>query len=280
MSQAASPSDSHYLHGTAPEEQDRLSRLNALINEPSLREMKLRPGDKVLDVGSGLGQLTRAIAREVGHGLVVGVERSSEQITESQRLAKAAGEIDLVEFRQGDAARLPLRDDEWGSFDVAHTRWVLEHVTDPLSVVREMLRAVKPGGRIIVEDDSHDVMRLWPEPPGFERLWKCYIRTYDRVGNDPFIGHRLVALLQQAGTIPVRNTWLFFGACAGQPEVLRAYVENLARIFEGVREQILALGEVDAAFLDEGLDELRRWSSRPDAAFWYAISWAEGCRPD
>ncbi len=272
------PSDSHYLHGTTPEEQDRLSRLNSLINEPSLREMKLRPGEKVLDVGSGLGQLTRAIAREVGPGLVVGVERSSEQLAESRRLAEADGEARAVEFRQGDAGRLPLHDAEWGTFDVAHTRWVLEHVLDPLAVVREMLQAVKPGGRIILEDDSHDIMRLWPDPAGFDRLWRCYIRTYDRVGNDPFIGHRLVSLLHEAGAIPVRNTWLFFGACAGQPEELTAYVENLARVLEGVRQPILDLGDVDAEFFDRGMEEIRRWGQRPDAAMWYAISWAEGRR--
>ena len=49
---------------------------------------------------------------------------------------------------------------------------------------------MRPGGRIILEDDGHDTLRLWPEPPGFVRLWQAYLRTYDRVGNDPVVGHR------------------------------------------------------------------------------------------
>jgi len=142
-----------------------------------------------------------------------------------------------------------------------------------------MARAVRAGGRIILEDDSHDICRLWPEPPGFGLLWRCYIRTYDRAANDPLVGHRLVSLLHQAGAASQRNTWLFFGACAGQPDVLAAYVDNLARILLGVRQPILDVGEVDAAFFDDCMTSLRAWAQRPDAALWYAISWAEGRLP-
>jgi ubiquinone/menaquinone biosynthesis C-methylase UbiE len=270
--------ESHYLHGTAPCEQDRLSRLNDLLNDQSLREMALRPKDKILDIGCGLGQLTRGMARQAGPGRVVGIERSDDQLAQARLLASRAGEDAAVDFRQGDAACLPLRDDEWGTFDVAHARFVLEHVADPAAVVRGMVRAVREGGRIIMEDDSHDVFRLWPEPPGVDRLWQCYLRTYDRAGNDPLVGHRLVHLLHQAGAVPERNTWLFFGACGGQPGLLGAYVDNLVRILEGVRGPILELGEIEPAFFDGCIAELRRWGERPDAALWYATSWAEGRR--
>src|SRR5262245_63036061 len=123
--------------------------------------MALRRGEKALDVGSGLGQLTRAMARQVGEGApVVGIERSADQLAEARRLAERAGEAHLLDLRQGDAARLSLRDEEWSTFDVAHARFVLEHVPEPTAVVREMVRAVRPGGRVILEDDSHDVFRL------------------------------------------------------------------------------------------------------------------------
>jgi SAM-dependent methyltransferase len=277
---SSSEAQSQYLHGTAPEEQARLSRLNALLNDLALRELSLAPGERVLDVGSGLGQLTRAIARRVApDGAVVGIERSSEQLSEAHRLAAREGEDRLVEFREGDAKRLPLRDDEWGTFDVAHTRFLLEHVPDPAAVVRQMVRAVHSGGRIILEDDAHDTHCLWPEPPGFGRLWSAYLRTYDRLGNDPFVGRRLVSLLVEAGALPRRNTFLFFGACAGQPELLAAYVDNLVRIMQGARDPILRLGEFEPAGFDHVLQAVGDWGRRPDAAYWYAISWAEGVRP-
>jgi len=252
--------------------------LNDLLNEASLRELQLRGGEKILDVGSGLAQLSRAMARAAGPGSrVVGIERSSEQLAEAVRQAKAAGEDQLVELRQGDALALPVREEEWGTFDVAHTRFLLEHVPDPLQVVHAMVRAVRPGGRVILEDDNHDVMRLWPEPPGFGPLWQAYIRTYDRLGNDPYIGHRLVSLLHLAGAKPTRNTWIFFGSCAGHP-AFDPLVENLIGLLKGARKICIAAGFIDESYLEDGICALRAWKQRPDAAMWLAVSWAEGIR--
>ena len=56
-------SESRYIHGTAPEEQARLSQLNQLLNDAALRELRLRGGERIVDFGSGLSQLTRAMAR-------------------------------------------------------------------------------------------------------------------------------------------------------------------------------------------------------------------------
>src|SRR5207248_381216 len=149
-------------------------------------------------------------ARAAGPGArVLGIERDPSQLALALRCAREEGEEALVEMRTGDALALPLRDEEWGSFDVAHARFLLEHVPNPLAVVEAMVRAVRPGGRIILEDDDHDVLRLWPEPLGVRLLWEAYMRTYDRLGNDPYAGRRLVEWLHRAGAAPVRNTWIF-----------------------------------------------------------------------
>jgi SAM-dependent methyltransferase len=267
-----------YVHGTNPDEQARLSDLNQLINEAALREMKLRGGEKILDLGSGLGQFSRAMARAAGPGgKVIGIERSAEQIEEALRQARNVGEADLVEMRPGDAADPPIHPGEWGSFDVAHARFLLEHVRDPSAVVGHMVRAVRPGGRLILADDDHDILRLWPEPPGVAGLWRAYIRTYDRLGHDPYVGRRLVALLHEAGAFPRRNTWLFFGACSGDP-AFPVIVENMARILEGASRAIAGATSLSPGEIARAIAELHSWGGRPDAAFWYGIAWAEGVR--
>jgi SAM-dependent methyltransferase len=269
---------SNYIHGSAPEEQLRLSVLNDILNDACLRELSLTGGERILDVGSGLGQFTRAMARAAGPGArVVGIEQDADQLAEARRLATIAGEEKLADLRQGSAFSPPLRDQEWGTFDVAHTRFLLEHVRDPLAVVRMMVRAVRPGGRVVLADDDHDLLRLWPEPPGLMSLWQAYMRTYDRLGNDPFVGRRLVSLLQQAGAAPVRNTWVFFGACTGAP-VFPAIVENLAGVLTGARDAVLSTSRMDPQWFDRGIAALKEWSALPDAALWYAVAWAEGAR--
>ncbi|HMB92722.1 MAG TPA: methyltransferase domain-containing protein, partial [Rhodothermales bacterium] len=145
-----------YIHGAQPEEQQRLSLLNDLLNDACLREMRLTGGERVLDVGSGLAQFSRAMARAAGpEGRVLGIERDAAQRAEASRLAIEAGEGDLVTVREGEANALPLHNEEWGTFDVAHTRFLLEHLREPIRVVRQMVRAVRPGGRVVLTDDDH-----------------------------------------------------------------------------------------------------------------------------
>jgi SAM-dependent methyltransferase len=274
------PEPAQYIHGTDPAEQDRLSRLNDLLNAGSLRELGLRGGERILDLGCGLGQLTRAMARLVGtSGRVVGIEASPEQLAEAHRLARLAGEESLVDLRPGDARRPPLRDTEWGTFDIVHARFLLEHLPDPAEAVRVMVRAVRAGGRIVLADDDHDLMRLWPEPPGLSALWGAYIRSYDRLGNDPYIGRRLATLLHDAGARPTRTTFVFFGGCAGNSD-FDLVAANLVFILRSVRASMVGGGLIDAAVFDESLAALHAWGRRPDAAFWYAMNLAEGVRPE
>jgi len=272
-------SDSVYIHGTAEEEQRRLSLLNdVLLNDSSLREMALRGDERIVDFGAGLEQFTRSMARAVPRGRVIGIERDEKQLGESKRLATADNEAALAEFRRGDVLNLELSRDEWGSFDVAHARFILEHVPDPLRVVKTMVHAVKPGGRIVLADDDHGVMRLWPEPPGFNDLWSAYIRTYDRIGNDPYVGRRLVSLLHEAGAVPRRNTWIFFGGCAGM-EIFDVLAANMAGVVRSAREAIVGMSLFGRDAFDHVMQQYEIWSGRPDAALWFAVSWAEGTRP-
>lgn len=268
---------SRYVHGTHREEQQRLADMNTLINSLSLTALRPLPGERVLEVGAGLGQFARAMATATGER-VVAVERSAEQLGRARQLAEQAGDAAIVDWREGDALALPLSAAEWGSFDVAHARFLLEHVPDPQAVVTAMARAVKPGGRVVIEDDDHEMFRPWPEPPHLMSVWRAYMRTYDRLGNDPLVGRRLVQLLAGAGLEPRRIELLPFGACSGQP-AFEPLVANLIHIFEGAREAILATGGASAEELDGALAGLTAFGKRGDGALWYTISWAEAVKP-
>lgn len=268
--------DSVYIHGTTESEQNRLSMMNTFINDNYLKEINLQGGERILDVGSGLGQFTRLLKKTADpEAYVLGIEREAQQIEKAKALAGQDGESDLIEIRQGSGYNLPLQNSEWGSFDVVHTRFLLEHVPNPLRIVEQMARAVKPGGRVILSDDDHDVLRAYPEPPGLMEVWRAYIRTYDRLGNDPFIGRRLVSLLHQGGLQPVRNGFVFFGGCAGD-EKFDALVMNLAEVIRGSREAVLAQQLCEAAYFDQAVETLYAWGKRPDVSLWYPLCFAEG----
>lgn len=267
-----------YIHGFTETEQRRLTRMQEILNRAEIEALDLGGVRNLLDVGAGLGQLTRALARALGPGArVVGVERDPRQLEEAHRQAEAAGETGLADLRRGEATALPLGPEERGTFDLAHARFLLEHVPDPAAVLREMLAAVRPGGRVVLMDDDHEALRLWPACPAAEAAWTVYWESYRDRGHDPLVGRRLGALLARAGARPVRVTTVFYGAVTGAP-LFDPVVENLIGVLAGATDVLDRTGRLPRAKMERGLEALRRWRREPGATVWYSLPLAEGIR--
>ena len=265
---------SHYIHGSDPAEQSRLSRLNDLINARCFPKLKLEDRFRILDVGSGLGQLTCRMSEAVGpDGFCLGIERDANQLSVARKNHAAPN----LEFRQGDALDLPLTSRELESFDFAHARFLLEHLSDPAKAVSEMVKSLKPGGRIFLADDDHQSLTLFPEPIGFHALWLAYMASYVEVGNDPFVGRKLTKFLVDQGVGNVRNDVVFFGDCAGT-ETFPLFVDNLIGVISTSHDVMITSRLISDREYQSGIKGIRDWSSLPHAAIWYTICVADGIR--
>jgi len=110
---------------------------------------ELRPGERVVDVGSGAGMDTLIAAKKVGpDGRVIGVDMTPAMLEKARRAAKQAG-LSNVEFRQGYAEALPV-DSGWA--DVMISNGVLNLMPDKAAALEEMSRVLKPDGRLQIGD--------------------------------------------------------------------------------------------------------------------------------
>lgn len=141
---------------------DLLARILTFGREGRFRELMLRParlrsGEDVLDVACGTGTLAIAAARKVGPaGSVIGVDASQDMIERAKLKARQAG-LGLT-FVQGVAQELPF---EAGHFDVVMGTLMLHHLSKPTraAFVREALRVLKLGGRLVLVDFARPVRR-------------------------------------------------------------------------------------------------------------------------
>lgn len=114
-----------------------------------LSRADLRPGETVLDLGSGAGFDAFLAARQVGEsGKVIGVDMTLEMVQKAQENAEKL-EVTNVEFRLGQIEKLPVPD---GSVDVVISNCVINLSPDKSAVFAEICRSLKPGGRIVISD--------------------------------------------------------------------------------------------------------------------------------
>lgn len=137
--------------------------------EDTLRRLAVKAGEQVLDIGSGPGFLSDALAVQTGSsGKVVGVDISEQMVQRASSRAKQ----DWLSYEVADATSLPFAD---GSFDVVVSTQVAEYVPDINAFCSEVFRVLKAGGRGIVLATDWDAVCWHSEnPERMERVLQAF----------------------------------------------------------------------------------------------------------
>jgi len=156
-----------------------------------INAINLEPGEKVLDVGSGPGFLTKIMRDKVGPlGLICGVDISEFQLNIARSNTK---ENDGIKFSYGDATDLPFPDEY---FDTIACTQVLEYVNDVDKALKEFHRVVRNGGKIAILDTDWDSIVWHSSNP--ERMRRI-LKVWEAHASDPFLPRKLAKSMNRAG---------------------------------------------------------------------------------
>ncbi|MBN1659356.1 MAG: methyltransferase domain-containing protein [Anaerolineae bacterium] len=164
------------------------------------RAVALRHTGQAVDLGSGPGYLVIEMAQATSGLHVTGIDLSDEMIDEAERRARHSGVQDRVAFKKGDVAHIPFPDH---SLDLVVSTLSLHHWGDPVGVLNEIARVLKPGGAFVVLDLRRDM-----PAPFYVLLWTAtrYVvpRALRRV-NEPLGSRDAAFTLHEAADLAARS---------------------------------------------------------------------------
>jgi ubiquinone/menaquinone biosynthesis C-methylase UbiE len=235
----------------------------------------VRAGMHVLDCGCGPGSITLGLAEVVAPGEVVGVDIEPAQIALARAQAAQRG-CTNVRFDVGNVLHLPYPE---ATFDAVFGHTIVMQFQDPLPMLTEVYRVVKPGGVVGFREPAFEG-NLYEPPEGARHQYlTLFIRMLQHNGSHPLVGRQLGALLGRAGFRRVAMSASYHSA--GTPEEKQVAYERNARLCAEAAwmEQAMALGWISRDARDRLSAALRAEGADPAAfsaaAFCEVVGWKD-----
>jgi SAM-dependent methyltransferase len=243
---------SDYALGDTDAEHERLIRQAAILaplTERFFRQAGLGPGQRVLDLGSGVGDVAMLAARLVGpSGRVVGVERDPRSVARARTRVADAG-LNHVTFFESDVRQLPIDQ----PFDAVVGRFILQFLPDPVTGLRSVAQLVRAGGIVAFHEPCWTpILPLAAHLPLWSACASLIRESLERSGGNTEMGLTLHSVFKQAGfsaptlqlEIPVGDNaaaalWIYDLVCTLLPKMqqLNLSLEGLGH-FDTLLERI------------------------------------------
>lgn len=254
------PSDkaSSYLLTSSSDEMQRL-RLQAQVWEPAaaefLAELGISPGSRVLDLGCGAMGVLEPLSRLVGdYGTVVGLERDAVQLAAARAFVEEA-RLTNVSIIEGDAFNTGL---PAGDFDVVHIRFLFAPVGRDAELLAEMLRLVRPGGIIAIQEPDASCWNVAPPNQSWSALKTAILAAFRAGGGDFDAGCRTFGMLRAAGLRQVSQRNAVLAVTGDHP-----YKRLPLQFAVSLRKRILEGGLMSETQLDACLSDVAAVAQDP-----------------
>jgi len=149
---------------------------------------QLQTGAKILDVACGMGETTQLIAGHFAGANITGLDRDEALIEAAKKINDNA----KIQYLTGDATHLPFEDN---SFDFVFSRYLLMHVPDAPTIIKELKRVCKAGGIVFTQEPDISSGTSYPESWAYDKVQEYFIALFV----DGLIGRKLPAYFRREG---------------------------------------------------------------------------------
>jgi SAM-dependent methyltransferase len=257
---------SGYIHGYTDEEAARLEAQAEFLAPWLMSELSLDGVRTLLEVGVGVGAETRILRRRWPSLQVIGVDVSQASLERARAALAADVDTGAVRLLRASGAHLPLAS---ASVDAALFIWVLEHVPDPLSVLRDAARCLRPGGRLIAFEVYNRSFLVEPRHPVIEEYFAALSEAQRRGGGHPDIAARLPELCTRAGLEVTDFRFVPVLVDARDPASRTAFFRYFEGICRSAEPQIRAAGIFPASRIPEVWRAFDEVVAAPDGLLCY-----------
>lgn len=274
-SRHSNPKTTDYALGSTDRERQRLMRQGALLREPlaaAFRSAGIGPGMRVLDIGSGAGDVALLAAELVGPtGSVIGLDRDAASVAWATRRVVEAGfkniRFQAVEFSEFTDSQ-PV--------DALVGRFILMYLPDPIATLRHLARQLRSGAAIaFMEPDFNTPSRVFPEMPEFKQCEEWSLEVFRRSGARIDMGMHLYHAYRDVGFVDTATAVSHLSGCGVRRELIEFFVEGIRSILPKIEQYGIATREeVQIETLADRMEAACRAADPQWVSLRYITAWA------
>lgn len=256
-----------YVHGYLAHEKQRLQDQAGALVDLLHHDTAYAAGERVLEVGCGVGAQTVTLARRSPETRFTSVDLSARSVADARARVHEAG-MTNVDLGQADVFALRFAP---ASFDHVFVCFLLEHLARPVDALVLLRNLIRPGGTITVIEGDHGSAYFHPDSPAAHAAIQCQVRLQAEAGGDALVGRQVYPMLVAAGFDQPRVSPRMVYVDSSRPQLVDGFtLKTFTAMIEGVREPAIGAGLLDPEAFDAGIRALRR-TAEADGVFCYTF---------
>lgn len=256
-----------YIHGFSETEQQRLFKQARVHEDVIFSQVDFSKCENIIEIGSGVGAQTQILLERYPQAKIHCVDASEKQIKTAQTALTKDVQAGHVQIEKADALHLPMPDSQ---FDGAFICWLLEHVQNPIEILKEAQRVLKSGGVIYCNEVLNATFYLNPYSPATMKFWMEFNDRQWSLKGDPFVGGKLANYLMKAGYQNITTKVLTHQYDNRTPKKRAEFIDYWTNLLLSGAAELIEDGRVDQAIVDKMKEELGALKKDPDSVIFYS----------